>query len=330
MVPRNVNSTLQTGHCLSGGATHHIPALQTLPAAPRHHTALCSCKSAIACLNLGSSSPVRGSEWSWCALHPWPCMLPSLWHMPEFPRTRGTLLQGREWNELRQSSAECLHCCSRREEPAAGKEEGGQGKISRSWHQWWDTSHQRGGTAADLGGTCQLVTASSWAKSPLECVLCVNRTESTVLGCQAHGSCCDKALFFEEGDCKPSFSLWLQAELQVEFQSLLRASGVVNGMCLMLWWEMDPEPHASGARHQSVIQSLRTDIITYIKDLFYATDCVTKDVWSRSLCSHCILAVLRAAWALSLSLQGAAADSVSWQGRLPRLCHTFDYSAYVP
>lgn len=156
MVPRNVNSTLQTGHCLSGGATHHIPALQTLPAAPRHHTALCSCKSAIACLNLGSSSPVRGSEWSWCALHPWPCTLPSLWHMPEFPRTRGTLLQGREWNELRQSSAECLHCCSRREEPAAGEEEGGQGKISRSRQQWWDSSHQRGGTAAALGGTSNL------------------------------------------------------------------------------------------------------------------------------------------------------------------------------
>lgn len=65
-------------------------------------------------------------------------------------------------------------------------------------------------------------------------------------------------------------------ESQVEFWSLLRAAGAVNGMCLMLWWEIDPESQASGARHQSLIQSLGTDIITHIKDLFYATDCVTK------------------------------------------------------
>lgn len=193
---------------------------------------------------------------------------------------------------------------------------------------WWYTSHQ---WAAALGGICQLVTASSWAKPPLECVFCVNRTESTVLGCQAHGSC-DKALFFKS-DCKPSFSLWPQAERYQWGLSLWRAAGVVNGMCLMLWWEMHPESQAAGARHQSLMQSLGAGIITHIKDLFYGTDCVTNSawhVWSRSLCSHCILAVLRAAWALSLSLHGAAAGSVSWQGRLPCLCHMFGFSAYVP
>lgn len=102
----------------------------------------------------------------------------------------------------------------------------------------------------------------------------MNRTESTVSGCQARGSCCDKALFFKEGECKPSF-VTASRELQVEFESLLRAAGAVNGMCLILWWEMDPESQASGARHQSLMQSLGTDIITHIKDVFCAPDCVT-------------------------------------------------------
>lgn len=38
LVTRNVNSTV--GTVCPGGATHHIPALQTLPAAPRLHTVL--------------------------------------------------------------------------------------------------------------------------------------------------------------------------------------------------------------------------------------------------------------------------------------------------
>lgn len=46
------------------------------------------------------------------------------------------------------------------------------------------------------------------------------------------------------------FSATAGKELQVDFQSLLRVSEVLNGVCQILCWEVDPKSRASGARHR--------------------------------------------------------------------------------
>lgn len=123
---------------------------------------------------------------------------------------------------------------------------------------------------------------------------------------------------------------------QVEFWSLLRAAGVVNGMCLILGWEMDPESQASGARHQPLIQSLGTDTITHIEKLFYAIDCVTNLAWHVwSLWIGILVLTLHFSRAesslgtLLVSARHCCRLSVLTR-TLPCLCHTFDWSAHGP
>jgi len=79
-----------------------------------------------------------------------------------------------------------------------------------------------------------------------------------------------KSCSFKELDCKPCFSLQLQAKSFKWSLSLLRASGVFYGVCQILRWEADPKISCwlSGAGHKSLIQSLVTDMITHIKYYF--------------------------------------------------------------
>lgn len=128
LATRNVNSTL--GTVCPGGATRHIPALQTLPSALRHHAVLWSLKSAVTCLNLGTSSPVWGSECSWHPVTPactpgQPLAVPVSWD-------KGL------WAGGGMSSAECLCCRSRDRSTLATPGMGHQPPARcHSCTSWW-------------------------------------------------------------------------------------------------------------------------------------------------------------------------------------------------
>lgn len=223
--------------------------------------------------------------------HPWPCTLHSLWCMPEFPMARANVLQEQSFKLAQQKLCWALAVVLQE----GGNMVQGRRRVARGRYSLLDTSDVKLVRWAQLRlqvlVVLTLVAASSWAKPPLEFMLCISRAEVTV--CFRLSSpwlvLPQNLVSSRMGTAIQAFFLQPQAKSFKWSLSLLRASGVLKGVCQILWWEVDPKSHAgsSGARPKSLIQLLGTDIITHMKHLYYATDCMTNlalYVWSKFLC----------------------------------------------